>query len=48
MYDYGIERLTPMREWIPQGEMTMDNAFGKELKNRISPVKVVVDECGFM
>jgi len=28
--------------------MTMDNPFGKELKNRISPVKVVVDEYGFV
>jgi hypothetical protein len=28
--------------------MTIDNVFGEKLKNRISPVKVVVDECGFV
>jgi len=28
--------------------MTIDDVFGKELKNRITPVKVVVDECGFV
>jgi hypothetical protein len=28
--------------------MAIDNVFGKKLKNRISPVKMVMDKCGFV
>jgi hypothetical protein len=46
MREEGVERLAPMREGVPVGEPSLQNALREELEDRICPEDVVVTDGG--